>query len=165
MKSRKIRRLEFVSDKIEGGDCKREVMCICFGHPMTKKRACVRLSMRGHSWPELELHGQPWRARRRGRERGERRQGARLGGGGREGAMGRGCYGGEFFCTWEEELNMRKKRRRKERRKRKGRKRKEKRKKYGNFSKSENFQKIKDNLWSWSNIILYKKGINLIIIK
>jgi hypothetical protein len=26
-KSRKIQRLEFVSDKIEGGDCKREVMC------------------------------------------------------------------------------------------------------------------------------------------
>jgi hypothetical protein len=37
-----------------------------------------------------------------------------------------------------------KKRRKKERRKRKGRKRKEK--KYGNFSKLENFRKIKDNL-------------------
>jgi hypothetical protein len=36
MKSHKIWRLEFVSDKIDGGDYKREVMCICFGHPMKK---------------------------------------------------------------------------------------------------------------------------------
>jgi hypothetical protein len=36
MKSRKIQRLEFVSDKIEGGDRKREVVCIHFGCP-TKK--------------------------------------------------------------------------------------------------------------------------------
>jgi hypothetical protein len=32
----KIRRFEFVSDKIEGGDCKREIMRIHFGHPMKK---------------------------------------------------------------------------------------------------------------------------------
>jgi hypothetical protein len=36
MKSRKIQRLEFISDKIEGKDSKREVMCIHFGYP-TKK--------------------------------------------------------------------------------------------------------------------------------
>jgi hypothetical protein len=36
MKSHKIRRLEFVSDKIEGVDSVREVMCIRFGHPMKK---------------------------------------------------------------------------------------------------------------------------------
>jgi hypothetical protein len=36
MKSHKIQKLEFISDKIEGRDCKREVMCIRFGHP-TKK--------------------------------------------------------------------------------------------------------------------------------
>jgi hypothetical protein len=36
MKSHKIRRLEFVSDKIEGGDSNREVVCIHFSHP-TKK--------------------------------------------------------------------------------------------------------------------------------
>jgi hypothetical protein len=36
MKSYKIRRLEFVSDKIEGRDSKREVMCIRFGYPMKK---------------------------------------------------------------------------------------------------------------------------------
>jgi hypothetical protein len=40
MKSRKIQRLEFVLDKIEGGDSKREIMCICFGHP-TKKNEPV----------------------------------------------------------------------------------------------------------------------------
>jgi hypothetical protein len=40
MKSHKIRRLEFVLDKIEGGDSKREVMCIYFGHP-TKKNELV----------------------------------------------------------------------------------------------------------------------------
>jgi hypothetical protein len=34
MKSQKIQRLEFVSDKIEGGDSKREVIYIYFGHPM-----------------------------------------------------------------------------------------------------------------------------------
>jgi hypothetical protein len=33
--------LEFVSDKIEGGDCKREVMCILSDHP-TKKNELVR---------------------------------------------------------------------------------------------------------------------------
>jgi hypothetical protein len=36
MKSYKIWRLEFISDKIEGGDSKRKVMLIHFGHP-TKK--------------------------------------------------------------------------------------------------------------------------------
>jgi hypothetical protein len=36
MKSCKIRRLEFVSDKIEDRDRKREVVCIRFGCP-TKK--------------------------------------------------------------------------------------------------------------------------------
>jgi hypothetical protein len=35
-KSLKIQILEFISDKIEYGDSKREVMCIHFGHP-TKK--------------------------------------------------------------------------------------------------------------------------------
>jgi hypothetical protein len=36
MKSRKIQVLEFVSDKIEGEDCKREVICIGFVHPTMK---------------------------------------------------------------------------------------------------------------------------------
>jgi hypothetical protein len=33
MKSHKIQRLELVSDKIEGGDSKREVVRTHFGHP------------------------------------------------------------------------------------------------------------------------------------
>jgi hypothetical protein len=36
MKSHKIWRLEFISDKIDDGDSKREVMCIRFDHPMKK---------------------------------------------------------------------------------------------------------------------------------
>jgi hypothetical protein len=36
MKSHKIQRFEFVSDKIEGGDSKREVMYICFDYPTMK---------------------------------------------------------------------------------------------------------------------------------
>jgi hypothetical protein len=46
MESCKIQRLEFISDKIKGVDCKREVMCIRFDHSM-KKRACVREAMAG----------------------------------------------------------------------------------------------------------------------
>jgi hypothetical protein len=38
MESHKIQRLEFVSDKIEGGDCKRDIICICFGHPTKKNK-------------------------------------------------------------------------------------------------------------------------------
>jgi hypothetical protein len=33
MKSREIRRLELISDKIEAGDSKSKIMCIYFGHP------------------------------------------------------------------------------------------------------------------------------------
>jgi hypothetical protein len=40
MESRKIQRLEFVLDKIEGGDSKREVIRIRFGHT-TKKNEFV----------------------------------------------------------------------------------------------------------------------------
>jgi hypothetical protein len=54
-----------------------------------EKRDCVRLSMGGQPWPELELYGRPWGARRRG-EGEEGAGGALLGG-----AMGRGrgCHG------------------------------------------------------------------------
>jgi hypothetical protein len=37
-----------------------------------EKRVCVRLSTGGHPWPELELHGRPWVARKRGEGKGER---------------------------------------------------------------------------------------------
>jgi hypothetical protein len=40
MKSCKIQRLEFISDKIEDRDCKREVIYIHFGYP-TKKNEIV----------------------------------------------------------------------------------------------------------------------------
>jgi hypothetical protein len=43
MESDKIQRLEFVSDKIEGGDCKKEVMCIRFSHPTRKMSLCEAL--------------------------------------------------------------------------------------------------------------------------
>jgi hypothetical protein len=94
MESRKILRLEFVSDKIEGGDCKRDVIYICFGHIMKKNGCPCVLSVRAERLPFV---------RRRG--------------------------------GW-----------RKERKKEKEGKEKKKRKKYGNFSKLEIFQKIKDNL-------------------
>jgi hypothetical protein len=38
MESYKIQRLVFVLDKIEGGDYKREVICIGFGHPTKKNK-------------------------------------------------------------------------------------------------------------------------------
>jgi hypothetical protein len=75
MKSYNIRRLEFISDKIEGGDSKREVICIRFVYPTKKKGDCVRLSMGGQSWPELGLHDRPWECSlergERGKERGK----------------------------------------------------------------------------------------------
>jgi hypothetical protein len=37
MKSCKIRRLELILDKIEAGDHKKKVVCICFDHPEEKR--------------------------------------------------------------------------------------------------------------------------------
>jgi hypothetical protein len=37
-----------------------------------EKRACVRLSMGGQQWPELELHGGPWGSSSERREKVER---------------------------------------------------------------------------------------------
>jgi hypothetical protein len=58
-KSRKIRRLELISDKIEGRDRMREVMCIRFGHPM-KKNEIVWGSpweaSHGRSWSSMAGH-------------------------------------------------------------------------------------------------------------
>jgi hypothetical protein len=56
MKSRKIRRLEFVSDKIEGGVSKREVMCIRFDHPTKKNDLGCGLPWDGSHGQTL-LHG------------------------------------------------------------------------------------------------------------
>jgi hypothetical protein len=68
MKSRKIQRLEFVSDKIEGGDSKREVIYIRFDHP-TKKNELVRDS----PWED----GASWEPMGSSPERGERGKGKR----------------------------------------------------------------------------------------
>jgi hypothetical protein len=73
MKFHKIRRLEFVSDKIEDGDYKREVMCIRFGHPAKKMSLCEALHGR-QPWPELEL---PWEPMGSSPERGKRGKGKR----------------------------------------------------------------------------------------
>jgi hypothetical protein len=74
MKAHKIRRLEFISDKIEGGDSKREVMCICLVIPQ-RKTALVEAfhegDDHGRSWSSIGGHGG---ARRRG-ERGGRGKG------------------------------------------------------------------------------------------
>jgi hypothetical protein len=53
IKSHKILRLEFISDKIEGEDSKRKVMCIRFGHPIKKNELVW-----GSPWEGS--HGQSW---------------------------------------------------------------------------------------------------------
>jgi hypothetical protein len=92
MKSRKIQRLEFVSDKIEGGDYKRVSCASILVKPRRKMSLCEALHGR-RPWPELELHGRPSGARRRGRGTGSEVQlGARgMGRGSRMGTMGRAC--------------------------------------------------------------------------
>jgi hypothetical protein len=90
MKSRKIQILEFISDKIEGGDSKRDVMCIRFGHP-TKKNELVRGSpwAGSHDW-SWNFRGSPWGAHRRGERRGR----GRGRGGTAMGKVGRAPWGG-----------------------------------------------------------------------
>jgi hypothetical protein len=162
--SRKIQRLEFVSDKIEGEDCRREVMCICFGHPR-RKWDCVRLSMGGgHGWSWSSINGDmasSWE-RRRGKE--ERGRGALLGVrlGERE-----GCRRGAGACSLaarllsvvrEKETRRRKKKeRRKEKKRRREGKKKKKKRKMRIFPNLEISEKIKDNLWSWLEIIFVKE--------
>jgi hypothetical protein len=133
----KIQRLEFISDKIEGGDSKREVICIHFGQP-TKKNEIVW----GSPW-EAAMAGleAPWELMGSSQERGrkgewEEGQGARLGereGYRRGGMWARTCCSVRaavpllmllLLLAWEE-TGRRKKRREREK-KRKGRKRKEK---------------------------------------
>jgi hypothetical protein len=58
MKSHKIHRLEFISDKIVGGDSKREVVCIRFGCP-TKKMTLGRAL---HGRAAMARVGAPWPA-------------------------------------------------------------------------------------------------------
>jgi hypothetical protein len=117
MKSPIIRRLDFVLDKIESRDSKREVMYIHFGHPTKKKWAHGR-------WP-WGLAGEEGRGKGRGR-----RQGGCLG---RHGGLL--LYVRSLLCAErEEELNPRKKEEREKKKKR------NEKKKYGKFSKLENFR-------------------------
>jgi hypothetical protein len=79
MKSRKIWILDLISDKIEAGDSKREVMYICFGHPTMRKIVLFgalygRTAMTGHG----ELAGE-------GNEGRGDEQGAQATGSGEEG--------------------------------------------------------------------------------
>jgi hypothetical protein len=145
MESRKIQRLEFISDKIEGGDCKREVICIGFGHPTKKNEFVWGSPWEGsHGWAQGPLVA-AWQASGRGREGRGRGHGwgCSLGRGGLQGGR-HGCSALRaavpLLCSlvavllaWEE-TGRRKKRTEK---KRKGRKRKEK--KYEKISKLENF--------------------------
>jgi hypothetical protein len=164
MKSRKIQILEFILDKIEGGDYEREVMCNHFGHP-TKKNELVwgspwEAAMAGVELIEgshVELTGEGKEGEGGGRV--GRRQGAWLGVAweAARGTMGlllplfvRAAAAGCFVLN---ELDVRKERR-KERRKRKEKEGKEKRKnkeKIWKIFQTWKFQrrKIKDNLWSW----------------
>jgi hypothetical protein len=181
MKSQKIQRLEFVSDKIEGGDSKREVIYIYFGHPMKNEIVWgspweVAMARVGAPWPAMG-------ARQRGRGSGERGRGAAAGGTRREGGLlgEEAPWGGAAMeegsrpfiyscmlllsvtccCTWE----GRRKEEGEREKKRKGRKRKEK--------NMENFPNLKI-IWEKNKrqfmklvkkLFLYKKGINLIVIK
>jgi hypothetical protein len=56
--SHKIQRLEFVSDKIEVGDCKTVVICIHFDHPTKKTSLCEAL----HVMAAMAGVGAPWPA-------------------------------------------------------------------------------------------------------
>jgi hypothetical protein len=134
MESRKIQILEFVSDKIEGGNYKREVIYIRFGHPM-KKNEIVCSSPWEAAMAGVEA---PWEAamgaRRRGERGGRRRGRGRLGGarlGGHGGARP-GCSCSLFVrglcCSWlavceggEEREEREKKKKKKEKKRKKNR--------------------------------------------
>jgi hypothetical protein len=138
MESRKIQRLEFILDKIEDRDSKREVIRICFGHP-TKKMSLCEAPHGRRPWPDLKLHGSsPESGRRRGRRGG-------AGGGGLGGARGapmEGVYKGRrhggrggvlsvhgLFCyvlLFREEERERKEKERRKKEKKKKEKKKEK---------------------------------------
>jgi hypothetical protein len=76
MKSRKIQRLELISDNIQAGDSKGKVVCIRFDDP-PKKNGLLVGAVHGRAlmtrvvapWPTMGGH---WRAKGRGR-RGEER--------------------------------------------------------------------------------------------
>jgi hypothetical protein len=147
-------------DKIEAGDSKREVICICFGHP-TKKMVLVGAL---HGWAamaglESSMMGLVSSARREQMEGEEWNRRARLlaMGGGRchEG----GCVGGARSLAVGETVRCvlvlvvllreeEKEREEREKKRTKGREKEEK--ELGKFFEPRKFpwRKIKDNLWS-----------------
>jgi hypothetical protein len=150
-KSHKIQRLEFVSDKIKGVDCKREVICIHFIYPMKKNKlvggSLWEAAMAGleASW-EAVMGSSSERGRRGGMGRGAGLLGA-LGGGraGRWGgascsALRANVSSGAVLCYVVREEGE-KKRGRKERRKEK--EGKEKKKKIWKIFQTWNFPKNK----------------------
>jgi hypothetical protein len=81
-------------DKIEGGDCKREVICITFGDPTEKNKLVWGSPWEGshdRSWSSMAGHGELAGEGKEGE--GEERDGAQLGAawGGPRGAMEMGC--------------------------------------------------------------------------
>jgi hypothetical protein len=94
MKFRKICRLEFVSDKIEGVDSKREVVCIRFGCP-TKKKTLVRALHGRAVMAGVGAHGRSWESLPAREERGKGRgRGGHSWGGGTRGAVLEGVWPG-----------------------------------------------------------------------
>jgi hypothetical protein len=135
MKYREIRRLEFSSDKIEGGDSKMKVMCICFDHP-TKK---TELDW-GLPWwvaiAGLESlivgHGREWRGRRSREGEGDcwlawSRKGAH--GGAAPGGLGPAPAVRELLCAFSVLLHEIEEKEEREKRKKKKEKEKKKRRK------------------------------------
>jgi hypothetical protein len=172
--SRKIRRLEIVSDKIEGGDSKREVIRICFSHP-TKKNEFVWGSPWEAAMLGLKLHESSWKLTGEGKEKGRR--------GGAGGRLGRGKLRGAWGAAWGKGLQKGGAARalcssgcsvlvgcaawgrkgeegegEEEREKKKKKRRKRKEKNMENFLNLKISKKIKDTLWSWSKIILVQKN-------
>jgi hypothetical protein len=154
----KIRRLEFVSNKIEGRDSKMEVICICFSYP-TKKNELVWGSpwdgSHDRSWSSMAGHGELAKEGKEG-EGGGRGGAARV----QLGHQGEGCYGGarwlllcssmRAFCTWENNWSWGRRRGGKREEKENEGKEKKKKEKKENFPNLNFFGgRIKDNLWSW----------------
>jgi hypothetical protein len=88
----------------------------------------LKLSIRGRSWPELELHGRPYGARRRGKGGGSEERVRRGGRGETWGCTTMGLspavqsYCAYFLLLLEEEKEKREKKKKKKRKGKKGRK-------------------------------------------
>jgi hypothetical protein len=146
MKSHKIQRLELVSDKIEGGDRKMNILCIRFSCPTKKIKLVCGLSWRGRPWPSsssMAFHGEG------GNGRGKGRRGGGVGvpwGAVGEGSVRPALFGPGLRAVREKKTARRKEKRRERKEKKKGRKKEkeEKGKKFEIWKFLE--RKINDNL-------------------